>query len=101
MRSGSIQSKIVALEGGGLAVIVLISWLDEVTNLTGRLFGIPYIPNWHEALLESVIVLGVGLPIVAVTRRLTRRLHYLEGFVKMCAWCRKVEDHGRWTSVEE
>ena len=35
------------------------------------------------------------------TRRVVSRPFYFEGFLKVCAWCKNVENHGDWIPVGE
>jgi hypothetical protein len=34
------------------------------------------------------------------TKRLLKRLHYLEEFLLVCSWCRKVGHEGEWLTME-
>ena len=34
------------------------------------------------------------------TRKLLRRLHYLEEFLRVCGWCRKVSYGNEWIEME-
>jgi hypothetical protein len=35
------------------------------------------------------------------TRRLLKRLHYLEEFLRVCSWCHKVCHEGEWLTMEK
>jgi hypothetical protein len=35
------------------------------------------------------------------TKRIVSRLYYLEGFLRVCAWCKKPEHNGERIRVEE
>jgi hypothetical protein len=39
--------------------------------------------------------------VFVLTGRIIVRLHYLEGMVKMCAWCRRLDQNGKWVAFEE
>jgi len=43
----------------------------------------------------------VAIPAVLLSRRLLARLYYLEGFLRVCAWCKKINLNGDWVSLEE
>ena len=88
-------------EAIGFGAIIVISWLDELLELPRRVFGGTGQAVWKEGTLETVVVLAVAVPTLLLTRRLASRLYSLEGFVRMCAWCRKVEAEGRWMPMEE
>lgn len=88
-------------ETAGFALIILLSWLDELLNLPFLIFGgVPH-SEWRESALETVIILAVWVVVISLTRTILKRLHYLEGLLRMCAWCRKVNDGDEWVSTEE
>lgn len=84
-----------------LAVIVLL-WLDELIDLPHLLFGAAATPvNWLESLLETLYVVPVGLGTVYYTRLVVKRLKHLEGFLPICASCKRIRDrNGDWQPVE-
>jgi hypothetical protein len=89
-------------ESLGFVLLITVSWLDELMGLPALLFGSAVQPNWHEAALETVIILGAAIPTLWLTRRLVRRLVYLEGFLHVCAWCRKINvNDDQWMPMEE
>ncbi len=65
------------------------------------IFGTDHLGGWHESLSETAIILLVAVPVIVLTRRLVTRLHYLEEFLKLCAWCRKLHLDNAWVPVEE
>jgi hypothetical protein len=79
----------------------MLSWADELLGLPALLFGGPHRPNIAEAILETLLVLIVAIPIVIHTRRVVSRPFYFEGFLRVCAWCKNVEHHGDWIPVAE
>jgi|NGEPerStandDraft_6_1074524.scaffolds.fasta_scaffold00634_6 hypothetical protein len=101
MQTSRGASKLIWYEAMGFGTIIAISWLDELIGLPQLLFGGASVPNWKESVLESGITLLVAIPTLLLSSRLTRRLYRLEGFLRLCAWCRKVELDGRWVPVEE
>lgn len=92
---------IVSIEILGFGLIILLTWLDELVRLPSLLFGGEYQSNYAEAVMETLIILAVALPVILITRKMLNRLHYLEGFLRVCAWCRKVDHDGQWLPLEE
>jgi len=85
---------------GFLALAALV-WMDELLDLPHVLFGAAASPHRvEEALLESVVILLLGTAVSAWTIRAARRVAYLESFVVLCAWCRRVHYDDTWLSVE-
>ncbi|PZR72188.1 MAG: hypothetical protein DLM73_13945 [Chthoniobacterales bacterium] len=85
----------------GFFCIVLLSWLDELLRLPQRFLGGVSKANWREAAIETAFILFVWLVVFVSTKKIIVRLHYLEGMVRMCAWCRKLDQDGKWVPFEE
>ncbi len=101
--TGSRKHPAVVLvwELAGFAAIIALSWLDELIGLPYLLFGgAPHHPDFRESSIESVVVIHVATPILLLSRRLLSRLFYLEKFLKVCAWCKRVDAGGRWVSMD-
>ena len=47
-----------------------------------------------------LIILLIWTWVHLITRRLLKRLHHLEGFLRICGWCRKVCDNDEWLTME-
>jgi hypothetical protein len=93
--------RILWYQASGFLLIIALSWLDELWSLPSRLFGGVEHSNWHESALETTIILAVWLPIFVLTKRLLARLFYLEHFLRICAWCRKIGHDDQWLPIEE
>jgi hypothetical protein len=92
--------RILWYEAIGFLLIIALSWLDELLSLPARLFGGVQHTNWREAAMETTIVLAVWLVVFVFTKRLLVRLYYLEGFLRVCAWCRKIGHDDEWMPLE-
>ena len=101
MQNRNPSHYLVLYETLGFALIILLTWLDELFKLPSLLFGGEYLPDYHEAIIESFVILIVAIVVILSTRKLLDRLHYLEGFLRVCAWCRNVEHEGQWISMED
>jgi hypothetical protein len=51
--------------------------------------------------METFVLLLVWLVVIVFIRRLMRRLFYLDDFLRVCAWCRKIGDEDTWSTVED
>ena len=94
-------SRILWYEVIGFLAIILLSGINELTDLSRFTGGVQYVPNWRESALETLIVMLVATPVMILTKRLVSRLHHLEGFLRVCAWCKKLEHNGEWIPLEE
>jgi hypothetical protein len=93
---------LVVAEAVAFALSTALIWLDEWLDLPHLLFGDSASPaRFHEAGVESACIAVGGTLAVLATLALLRRLHQLETYVAMCAWCRKVRVDGRWMPFEE
>jgi hypothetical protein len=77
------------IEGAGFLTLAVMAWFDEFHS------------DWKESALESGVVLAVWAIVHFFTWRLIARLHYLEGFLRVCAWCKKIDHQGKWVPIEE
>jgi len=96
-----IRDRLLYQSAGFLAIIAM-SWLDELISLPSLIFrDQPYVPDIHESTLEMLLVLLVWLFVSLASRRVLKHMHYLQGFMRVCAWCRRIEYKGRWIRIEE
>lgn len=51
--------------------------------------------------METTAIVTVGLVVILFTKRMMQRLFYLDGFLQVCAWCRKIGREDEWTTVED
>jgi hypothetical protein len=94
-------NSILWIEGFGFCLIILLSWLTEIIRIPHLLFGESFVPNWNRAVLRTVVISLIWLWVNLATRRLLKRLHYLEEFMRICGWCRKVCYEGEWVAMEK
>lgn len=85
----------------GFLLIIFLTWVAELIRLPHRLYNEPDVFLWSRVLIRTVVMLIVWAWVHYSARRLLRRLHHLEEFLLMCAWCRKVGHEGEWLTMEE
>ena len=93
--------QILALEIIGFMMIIALSWVNELLGLPSLLFGGGHRVNWPESLLETALIVMVAIPVIVITRRLIVHMHYLEEFVRACAWCKKLNVGGQWVPMDQ
>ena len=93
--------RILWIEAFGFSFIIALTWLSEATRFPHFVFGEPFIVNWHRALLRTAVILLVWAWVHLATRKLLKRLHHLEEFLRICGWCRKVCYQDEWLTMEE
>ena len=75
--------------------------MNDYVNLSNLIFGGIHVADFHEALFETIITILFAIPTIIMTWNITKRLHYLEGYLRICAWCKKVGIDDQWISTEE
>ena len=93
--------RILIFEACGFLAILVACWLDEWTGFHDWPLVRSAEINWKALWVETLIILAVGISALLITRELLARILYLEGFVRICAWCRKVKLRGEWIVLEE
>lgn len=101
MKNKTTPDWILSIEAIGFISIITLSWLDELFGLPQLFFGSVSQINWHEALMETTVALTAWVVVHLVTKRLLKRLHYLEEYLRVCAWCRKIGSDEEWLPLEE
>ena len=92
---------ILTKEAIGFSLIIVLSWATEILHVPYLLFSEPHTFNWHRAVLRTVIIVAVWLWVHLATKRVLQRLHYLEKYLLICSWCRKVGQDGEWLTMEQ
>ena len=98
-RSSSAKS---VLRGQAIAFFGLLGlmWIAELIHLPYLLFGDSPEWMWRRLALRTTALLIIWLLVHRSTARLLKRLHELETFLRICSWCRKVDDKGEWRTME-
>jgi hypothetical protein len=94
------ENSILWIEAFGFSLLIVLCWLTELVRIPHVLFGESFTPDWRRAALRTVVMVLVWTWVHLATRRLLQRLHYLEEFLRVCGWCRKVCDDGEWLTME-
>jgi len=92
---------ILWIEGFGFGLIIALTWLTEILHVPHFFFAEPDVFNWARPLLRTTVILCVWGAVHISTRQLLKRLHYLEEYLRICAWCRKMDHEGKWVTLED
>ncbi|MBI2517227.1 MAG: hypothetical protein HYV95_09960 [Opitutae bacterium] len=91
---------LVVYECIGFALLIMLRWLNELAILPTVIFGVPARSNPHEALMESGAIIIAAIPTVILTRRLGKRLVYLEKFLRLAELMQlSFRQIGYWPSI--
>ena len=90
------------VEIGMFCIILMTIWLDEFIDLPNRLLGAPATPyRIEEYLLETGLISIVAVIVIAISFVTLKKVERLEGYLRVCAWCKNVCLDGRWVSFEK
>ena len=85
----------------GFLAIVVLTWSDAIFDLAHVILGLPHreVDINRTAITTAVLVLLWMFSAYKIYL-VVSRLSYLESFLHVCAWCRKIEHDDRWLSLE-
>jgi hypothetical protein len=96
------QPKVLLYQDLGFLTIILLAWLDKWLGLSALVFGEYFnIPAFHQCELLTLFTLAVWFLVASSTRRVLERVKYLEGFLRVCAWCRRIRYKETWMPLEQ
>ena len=101
MKKNKGRNSILWVETVGFLFLIALSWLTEVFRIPHYIFNEPFVPNWHRAILRTAVLLMIWGWVYWLTWRMLKRLHYLEDFLRICSWCRRVCYHDEWLGMEQ
>jgi hypothetical protein len=102
MKMNSQLTKIVIYQHVGFLCIIALCFLDELLKLPTLIFSDdPFAFIFRRSTIEMLLILGVWLLVSNSTRRVLERMQYLEKFMRVCAWCRRINYQGDWIPLEE
>ena len=102
MKKNSQLTRIVMYQNLGFLCILLICYMDELLKLPWLVFSEnPFAFLYRRTTLDILLVLAVWFLVSTSTRRILDRIRYLEKFMRVCAWCRKINYQGEWMPLEE
>ena len=102
MKKNLPLTRILLCQHLGFLAIIMICWLNELLNLPSLIFSDhPFAFFFRKSTLDMLLVLAVWLLVSGFTRRLLNRVRYLEGFLRVCSWCRRIDYHGEWMPLED
>ena len=96
-----IEKRIIIYEIMGFCLIIILLWANEIFDIPHHLFGAQATPiNWVESIIETVCIMIMGILIIAVSIRFTTTIKYLEGFLPVCSYCKKIRVGDNWIPIE-
>jgi len=95
-----MAKKIIGYEVLGFVIFMFLLWSDEIFDIP-HIFGAPATPiNWIECLFENAYVLFLCTFILLATWKCLKRIKHLEGFLRVCSFCKKIRVGDEWIPIE-
>jgi hypothetical protein len=102
MKKNSPVAKIELYQNLGFLGIILLCFLDDWLQLPSLIFSDhPFAFVYRRSSVDILLVFAVWFLVSRSTRRILERLNYLERFMRVCAWCRRIHFKGEWMPLEE
>lgn len=92
--------RVITLEICGFVLLAILSWCDELFRVSDVIFGGQTAGDWHEAVLETLIIFCVAVPLIIFQYRLLISFKSHASFLHICAWCKRIELEGEWLELE-
>jgi hypothetical protein len=102
MKKNSQLTRVILYQNLGFLGILVLCYLDDLLKLPALIFSDhPFAFLFRRTTLEILLVLAVWFLVSTSTRRILEHLNYLEKFMQVCAWCRRIHYQGEWMRLEE
>jgi hypothetical protein len=85
----------------GFLIVAVLTWSDAIFDLAHVILGLPHRDtDINRAAITTAVLLLLWMFSAYKIYLVVSRLSYLESFLHVCAWCRKIEHNNRWLSLE-
>ncbi len=97
----SFSVRLLLYEGVGFFLLILFIWMDELLDLPQYFLGAPNTPiNFLESAIETTVALLLATLVLVLTWRLCHKIRYLEGFLHVCSFCKRIRVDDKWIPLE-
>jgi hypothetical protein len=102
MKITSRLTQVLSYQSFGFLAIIALCWLNSLLGLPSLVLdGRPEMSDFGSPVLQMLLVLAVWLLVSSSTRRNLERLRHLECFLRVCAWCRRIDYKEEWMPLEK
>jgi hypothetical protein len=97
-----IKTQIAIFASVAFFIVISLIWLDEIFDIPHYLFGAEKTPiNWIESLFESSMIIILWISSIVFINQFLNRIKYLEGFLPVCSFCKKIRIGDQWVPIEK
>ncbi|MGD8915819.1 MAG: hypothetical protein PVH35_04415 [Syntrophobacterales bacterium] len=102
MTKKGLARKLILAELIGFAIVIFILWANELFDFPHLFFGAKATPiNWVESIFETALIVVLCACTTFFTGRLLERIKYLEGFLPVCSFCKRIRVGDDWIPIED
>ncbi len=84
INQNKISKKFFISEILGFGCIIILIWMDEILDIPHILFNAPATPlNLKEGIIESIVVIILGIITLLYIYRILKKLKYISGFLHL------------------
>jgi len=102
MKNSSVES-VFYWQISILAIFLALTFTNEVLDLPHLMLG-DQATTWSqrsgEIAIEVVLFIAVIMLEICLFKKLIRRIKILEGFLPICASCKKIRNRDQWQQIE-
>lgn len=97
-----IMAHTIACQVIGYGLLLLLIAGNELFDFPHNIFGTPATPvNWPETFIEGTYIVCLGAFTTYWSFSYLQRIKFLEGFLPICSYCKKIRKGDGWTSLEK
>jgi len=96
------MAKVLLCQHAGFLAIIVLCYLNELLKLPSWIFSEHSFDfMFRRSTVEILLILAVWLLVSRSTSRLLKHVRELEAFMRVCAWCRRIDHKGEWMPLEK
>ena len=97
-----ITARAVSYQLIGYGILLFLIVGDEIFDFPHNIFGAPATPiNWPETFIEGTYIVLLCAFTIYLSLRFLNQIKFLEGFLPICSYCKKIQEDKEWKSLEE
>jgi len=99
--NSKLSKRILVHEIIGFTVALCMIWATEIFDFSRRIGFLSTPINWTDIAVGTSVVLPLGIYTIYETWRCLKRIKYLEGFLRVCTFCKRILVGNKWVPVEQ
>ena len=101
MNKAAFTKRVLLYEAIAFGLVAAVPWANEIFDLPYWLFGASGRLRWQEAAFETFFILALCAVALFWMYRALAEIRHLEGFLRVCSFCKRIHRDDRWVPIEE